>query len=163
MREITLIGGAADGIVLKPSFLDRMGAQRIPAPPPHPLLTTVDYVPESVGFLWPARLADLLDEELDPIREHHEVSRRELDAFDLDGRYVVPEDAVAYRIRIWCTPMRTWRLEGMLEITSEIMYRYSTAHFMLGPDHPLTEAMEHYTRMYLRESVKLMCPRAHDE
>lgn len=158
MKElVTLIGGPGDGQrvprsrpMYRPSDTDWY---------PYKVLGPVDYRAEEIGFLWPMRYAELLDEELAPLEEYHEVSRQELHALDPFTRYgmLIPEDAIAYRVKFWTTWARRRRIGQQLEEISGVML------FLVGPDeHPFLreyrDEIEQVARIELRELVKLMVP-----
>lgn len=160
-EEVTLIGGPGDGQrvsktqpVWKPTGKD--------AEYPFEVLGHVDYTANTTGFIWPARLAHLLDEELHSLEHFHEVSRREHFQGDPFVRYgmMLPEDAVAYRIKFWTTWLRARRIAQQKEAVMMVF-----PFLMICETHPYLseykDEIEHVMREELRDFVRLLTPEAH--
>lgn len=159
MREtVTLLGGPADGQrvprerpVWKPTAVDHDY--------PFEVLGPVDYTADEIGFIWPVRVAEVIDEELGQIAEYHDVSRREHFAGDPFVRYgmLLPEDAIAYRIRFWTTWLRRRRI-------AEQMFKVKIVLMHMAVPHPMLrgyeEEVEQIAREELRELAKLLTPKA---
>jgi hypothetical protein len=156
---VTLIGGPGDGQRVPKEKPMWRPTGKIADTYPFEVLGPVDYTAQEIGYLWPVRVAHILDEELHELEHHHEVSRREHFAGDPFARYgmVLPEDAISYRIKFWTTWLRWRRILAQKEAVGMVF------PFLLicETDHYLSEykdEIHQVMREELRELVKLMVP-----
>jgi hypothetical protein len=156
---VTLIGGPGDGQRVPKEKPMWRPTGKIADTYPFEVLGPVDYTAEEIGFLWPARIAEILDEELAELHHYHEVSRTTYFAGDPFVRYglMIPEDAVGYRIKFWTTWLRRRRVGQQLAAITEVFM-----FLVIADDHPYLceyrDEIEHLARTELRELVKLMVP-----
>lgn len=155
-RTVTLIGGPGDGTRVSTAGVWR---PTDPSEYPYEILGPVNYEAETIGFLWPLRLSPILDEELAPLLEFHDLDRRELHSLDPFTRYgmLVPEDGVTYRCRIFMPWQRRWRLQMQLRAVHEVMMYLAFPHGWGDDDHVMS-MLEQLARHELREAVRLMVP-----